>query len=359
MTLKPTSFLIPHSSLLIPHSSLLFLFLFSFLFSSAQLGGQSVFNSLNIQGSARVGALGGNFFAVKDGDITLAAINPSILDSTMDGKLAVSYVDYFSKTNFGFVNYGQRINQKITASASLQFFGYGKMDELDPLGNPTGSFNAGDYVLSLGAGYQVDSLWSVGANFKTIYSSIADYYSLGMALDFAATYNNPQKRFTAVALIKNVGVQLHTYTEGTREALPFEMQIGFTKRPQHAPFRFSVIYEHLEKWDLSYTNPNADLVTDPITGEVVEDRKFELGDQFMRHLVFGTEFLLTETFNIRIGYNYRRRQELKLQDKPALAGASVGLGLNLKRFQIGYARAIYHAAGPSNHFTVGFRVSGF
>lgn len=324
--------------------------------ASAQLGGQTVFNSLNIQGSARVAALGGNYFAVKDGDINIASSNPSIIDSSMHRKVSFSYVDYFAKTNFGYATYGHKLNSKWTAVGTMQFISHGKMDELDPLGNNIGSFSAGEYSLILGTSYKMDSLWSFGANLKTIYSNIDSYYSIGLATDFAVTYYKPTKRFVAAGIIKNIGTQLHTFTEGTREKLPFEMQISISKRPQHAPFRFSLVYENLQKWDLTYVNPNATLVTDPITGEIIEEKKFEFGDQLMRHLVFGTEFLLSESFNFRVGYNYRRRQELKLQDKPAMAGISFGLGIKVKRMDISYARAIYHAAGPANHFTFAFRV---
>ena len=230
------------------------------------------------------------------------------------------------------------------------------MNELDPLGNNIGSFSAGEYSLVLGTSYKMDSLWSFGANLKTIYANIDNYYSIGVATDFAVTYNKPVKRFVAAAIIKNIGTQLHTFTDGNREKFPFEMQVSISKRPQHAPFRFSLVYENLQKWDLTYVNPNATLVTDPITGEIIEEKKFVFGDQLMRHLVFGTEFLLSENFNFRMGYNYRRRQELKLQDKPAMAGISFGLGIKVKRIDISYARAIYHAAGPANHFTFAFKV---
>jgi hypothetical protein len=84
----------------------------------------------------------------------------------------------------------------------------------------------------------------------------------------------------------------------------------------------------------------------------VQKAKFEFGDKLMRHMVVGTEILLGPNFNIRLGYNYLRRQELKLADKPATSGISFGLGMKIKRFNLSYGRAIYHVAGPSNHLTL-------
>ncbi len=318
----------------------------------AQLGGHTVFNSFNIPSSARVAAMGGSYFAVKDSDVHLAQFNPSLLDSAMSEKLGISYVDYFDGINMGYASYARNINSKLTAGATMQFNSYGKQTEYDPLGYEIGDFYAADYALILGAGYQYDSLWSLGANFKTIYSTLANYASLAVAVDAAATYHNKEKKFTASLIMRNLGLQIKTYTADTREKLPLEFQFGITKQPAHAPFRLSLVYDNMQQWNLSYINPNEVLITDPVTGQPIEDKQWVFGDRLMRHLVFGTEFLLSENIHIRAGYNYRRRQELKISDRPGTAGLSFGLGIKVSRFHISYARATYHFAGPSNTFSV-------
>ncbi len=318
----------------------------------AQSGGTSSFGLLNVPAAARVAAMGGNYISMKDGDLHLASMNPAAIDSNMSGKLASTFVDYFDKIRMGSVVYGRKISAKVTAVGTLQYANYGKQTELDALGYELGEFNAADYSLTLGAGYQLDTLWSLGANFRTIYSALANYSSLAVAVDAAATYYNPKTNFTAALVLRNAGFQIKTYLRDEREKLPFEMQIGITKRLAHAPFRFSIIYENLQKWDLTYVNPNQIIVTDPVTGEIIEKKKFELGDLFMRHIVLGTEFILTPNFNLRIGYNYRRRQELKVSDKPGMAGFSLGAGFKISRFYFSYGRSIFHLAGPSNHFSI-------
>lgn len=327
------------------------------LISRGQLGGSTIFNGLDIQPAARVAAMGGGFNAVKDGDIQMAAINPSLIDSNMAGNMMISYVDYFARTNFGNAAYAHKINNKLTAAASVLYIGHGQMDEYDQFGNNIGNFNAGEFSLTMGAGYQIDSLWTIGANIKTLYSNIAEYSSFGLAADFAATYFKPKKNFTATFILRNAGVQLKTFVPGEREKFPLEFQIGLSKRPSYAPFRFSLMLENLQQWDLTYINPNDPVTIDPITGELVQERNFEFGDRLMRHVVLGAEFLLSENFQIQGAYNYRRRQELSMEDKPGMTGFSVGLNFRIKRFQISYGRAIYHIAGPSNHFTFAFRVN--
>jgi hypothetical protein len=327
--------------------------------SHAQIGGLTSFNSLNIPGSARIAAMGGSYFAIKDGDIHLAQYNPSLLDSNMHNKLGMSFVDYFSGVSIGYASYARSVKPKLTAGATMQFCNFGKQAELTGLGDEIGSFNAADYALTLGAGYQYDSLWSMGANLKTIYSALANYSSLAVAVDAAVTYSKPSKNFTASLILSNFGTQLKTYTSGVREKLPLEMQIALTKRPAHAPFRFSLVYSNMQHWNLTYTNPNARVVTDPITGEVIEKNKWEFGDQLMRHMIFGTEFILSQNFNLRVGYNYRRRQELKVADRPGTAGFSYGFGFRVSRFNLSYGRAIYHLAGPSNHFSITTNLSSW
>lgn len=334
-------------------------FLMSAFGAHAQLGGLTSFNAFNIPGSARMAALGGNFVASKDGDLHVAAFNPALLDSTLDGALGLSYVNYFDGINLGYAAYAHRIKPRWTALASMQFAGYGQQTELDALGNEIGSFTAGDYALTLGSGYQLDSLWSIGASLKTLYSTLAGYTSLAMAMDASAVYHQPKKNFTATFLVRNLGAQIVAYQNGDREKLPFDIQIGFSKKPAHAPFRFSVMYDNMQQWDLGYKDPTVLVVRDPITGEIVEEGGWVFGDRLMRHLVFGTEFLFGDKLSLRMGYNYRRRKELSISDKPGMAGFSYGFGVKISRFQVSYGRSIFHLAGPAHHLSITTNLNRF
>jgi hypothetical protein len=325
----------------------------------AQIGGLTSFNYTNIPGSARVAAMGGSYFAMKDGDVHLAQFNPSLLDSTMHQKTGLSFVDYFDGISMGFATYAHRLKPRMTGGATLQFCNYGKQAELDALGYEIGQFSASDYTLNLSAGYQIDSLWSGGITLKTMYSALANYSSVALALDGGFTYNKPSKNFSASMVFSNLGYQLKSFTDNNREKLPFQLQVGIVKRPAHAPFRFSVVYSNMQRWDLVWENPNKVIITDPITGEIIEKEKWDFGDKFMRHVTVGSEFILSKNVNIRVGYNYRKRQELKLEDKPGTAGFSYGFGVRVSKFHISYGRSIYHLAGPSNHISVTTAISAW
>lgn len=322
-----------------------------------QNGGNTVFTSLDIQPSARVAAMGGMLPAVRDGDLTLAIFNPALLDSLSHQKASLSYVNYFSGVNLGFASYAHHIDSTdITVSATMQYVNFGQFIERDASGLETGTFSAGDYALILGAAKPIDSLFTAGINLKGIYSNIAGFNAWGVALDAGVTYHNPAKRFTAALVARNIGHVFSGYTDGQRDSIGANVMIGITQQLKHAPFRFSLVYDNLQRWDLT-TPFDATSTVDPFTGEEVGGIRFPTADQFMRHITFGTEILIGENVHVNLGYNYRRRQELKLNDRPGTAGLSWGLGFKINRFNFAYGRAIYHFAGPSNHFTMTTRIS--
>ncbi|MDP4828373.1 MAG: type IX secretion system protein PorQ [Flavobacteriales bacterium] len=338
--------------------SLLLFFICAAFSTNAQTNGSTVFNSLNIPSSARVASVGGSLLAVRDGDLNLALYNPSLLDSTSDGQVALSYVNYFSNINLGFAAYAHHFDSLgLTMSATMQYVDYGKITQRDLSGANIGTFQAGDYALIIGAAMPIDSNFTIGANLKGIYSTLAGYTSVGAAVDLSATYYNAKRKFTAAAVFSNFGYQLKGYTADVRDTLPTNFQIGITKQLKHAPFRFSIVFDQLNQWDNSFYSNNSNQTIDPITGEVSSGKSWEFGDKLMRHVIVGTEVLLGENFAVRLGYNYRRRQEMKLSDRPGTAGLSWGLGFKIKKFQLSYGRATYHFAGPSNNFTVTTRLA--
>jgi hypothetical protein len=328
---------------------------------NAQLGGQTVFNSLRLPTSARIAALGGNLISVKDNDLHSALFNPALLDSAMHHHAALSYVNYFSDVNMGHAAYAYRFDSiRTTISAGIRYMSYGRFDETNEIGEEIGSFTAGDYILTIGAGHRMDSNWTIGANLNFLYSQLGPFFASGASVDAAAVYERKSSGFTAALMVRNFGFQLRTYRDSDREKLPTDIQIGISKKLKHAPLRFSVIGENLQKWDLTYEDP---LIRKPsaLPGQdEPEDRQsgWVFGDRLMRHIVFGTEVLITENVHVRLGYNYRRRQELKIAEKPGTAGFSWGLGFRVKKIDFAYGRAIYHLAGPSHHFSVAFRTMG-
>jgi len=349
-------------NIIIKPSCFIILFLLIAGSSLAQIGGRQTYQFLNLTNSARIAGLGGDFLAIKDNDITLTLANPSLITPEMHNNLSLSYVNYFAGPNYGYAMYSRTFNKAGSFVGSFQFINYGKFTAADETGIKTGEFSASEYALNIGWARSLGPLFSIGANGKLIYSSLESYHSFGIAVDVAGTYKSKNELFTASLLARNIGAQIITYRPGNREPLPFELQAGISQKLKHIPVRFSFLYEHIEKWDLSYEDPNdPDNQKDPITGETQSKSGMaEFADNFMRHIVIGTEITIAKVFDIRAGYNYGRRQELKLYNHAGLSGFSYGFGLRVKMFSFSYTRATYQTGSLNpNYLTLTVNLGGF
>jgi hypothetical protein len=72
----------------------------------------------------------------------------------------------------------------------------------------------------------------------------------------------------------------------------------------------------------------------------------------MRHIIIGGEFIPAKFLSIRFGYNYLRRDEMKVASRPGSVGFSWGIGLNVSKFSFSYSRAAYHLTGSPNYISV-------
>jgi hypothetical protein len=318
--------------------------------SFSQSGDKAAFKFLSHTNSARVAALGGNFLTIHDDDLSLALANPSLITPQMRNTLSLNFIDNFSGTHYGFASYGFSTTKFGSFAASMQYSNYGKSTNTDETGAVLGEYNAGDYALNLGWGRMLDSVFSIGANFKAIYSGLETYNSFGLAVDVAGSYV-PNETFCASLLFRNIGRQLTTYTSAGVEPLPFEIQAGISKRLAHVPFRYSILLQHLEKWDLGYTDPNA--AVDPFTGEAAKVSGIDVfSKNVLRHIIFGGEFIPAKFLSIRLGYNYLRRQEMVVASRPGMVGFSWGFGIRVSKFNFSYSRSAEHQVGSPNFISV-------
>lgn len=339
--------------------------LFVLVFSSArlpgQVGGKGTYQFLNLPNSARVAALGGNFLTINDNDITLTLANPSLINEKMNNQLGFSFVDYFTDINYGFAQYSRTFNKAGSFVGTMQYIDYGQFREADAAGVQYGYFHAGEYALNIGWGRKLTPRWAIGSNFKLIYSSLESYNSFGMAVDIAGSYFSKDELFDASVIFRNIGYQVIAYRSGNHEPLPFEIQAGVSKKFKHIPFRIIGLVTHLEKWDVRYDNPvNPAGGIDPITGEANKISGVDqFADNLMRHIIVGGEITIAKVLSLQGSYNYQRRQEMKIEEKPGMVGFSWGIGLHIKQFHFSYARSAYHLVGSPNFITIMVDMDGF
>jgi len=313
--------------------------------SYSQTGGDNVYEFLNLTHSGLVSSLGGTNVSLPVNDLNLAYHNPSLLNSDMDKSLALNYVNYFAGINYGLAMYSRSFPGTGNFAAGLTYLNYGTFTETDVTGVITGNFTAAEYALSLIYSHQIDSLFSLGINFKPILSQLERYTSVGFAFDAGASWHNSSKLFSAGLVIKNAGYQVTTYAGEPHEKLPFEIQAGISQTLAHAPFRFSLTLRHLEKFDLTYQYQEPDL-----TGENKVSSGFL--ENSLRHVILGAELIPHKNFYISAGYNYQRRRELEIESKTSTVGFSWGFGINTSFMNIEFGRATYHLAGSSTNVSL-------
>ncbi len=317
--------------------------------------------------TARDAGLGGNFISVRDGDLGLAAQNPSFLDSTLNNHAVISYIPYFDGIDYGFFSFAHTIKnfgflgQSGTFDASIKSINYGTFTQADDAGNILGQFTAGEYLFNIGYGQPVkDSTFSAGANLKGIYSHLQQYYSWGMALDLSGSYVSKNKRLFIGAVVQNMGTQIESYTPGDPEPLPFDVQLGVSYKLAHAPFRFGLTADHLQQYNLLYTDPVVTQTVNTLTGQTISPNKIgSFGDNIMRHLIPNMEVVLGKNFSLQFAYNYEMRKELELTSRPGLVGFSGGFGIKIYKFHLNYALAGYNLGGVISTFTMMLSLSDF
>ncbi|MFN5544870.1 MAG: type IX secretion system protein PorQ [Bacteroidota bacterium] len=330
---------------------LLILFASLAAYTSAQIGGTSTYQFLSLQPNARIAALGGYAIATRENDVNLASQNPALLTKEMDNQVGYNHVFYFDGIGAGYVTYAKHKDSVGTFSAGLQYISYGTFRQTSSTGDVLGEFTAAEYCFQAGYAKTFNKL-SVGGQLKFIYSTLESYTSLGIATDLAATYYDPEKLFTLSVVAANLGTQIKTYRAGNNETLPFNLQVGVSKKFAHAPFRFSLVAHNLQNpGGLLYNNPNKPgLKRDLETGQPIPE-SFNAFDQVLSHINLSGELLLGKNFYVGLGYNHLRRWEMKLEETGGMTGFAWGFGLRLSKFQVAYGRTGYHVGHSTNHIS--------
>lgn len=340
--------------------SILFIVLLLHYSAHAQLGGRSVYNFLNLPASARITANGGNLMSVMDNDVSLAFHNPSLLNREMHNRASIANSTFIAGINFGNAGYARQVKDLAMFQWGIHYNTYGKFLGADETGAETGEFRVNDIALYAGASRTYQEKYNYGVNVKLLSSNYESYNSFGIATDWAASYNDTAKNFTASLLIKNIGFQFKSFIPGNRDPLPFEIQMGFSKRLKHVPFRINVLAQNLQRFNLRYEGEDAQQ-SQSLFGDTTESEKKAaiFFDNVARHLALSGELYLGKLFTVAFGYNHQRRRELAVETRKGLTGFSFGVGMNIKMFSFWYARGRYHIAGASNHLTVGIDINKF
>lgn len=330
--------------------NLKFLFLFLIITSSsaiAQVGGRSTYQFLNLVNNPRQAALGGKVVTNYDYDPSQALFNPASINPAMDNQLSVNYTNYIGDVNYGTVAYAYMWDRRTQVlHAGVTYINYGSFDGYDELGNQTSSFSGGEVALSVGHARNIAfTNFHVGANLKLISSTLEQYSSFGAALDIGVMYYYEDWDLHITGVARNLGTQITPY-ENTYEKLPFEVILGVSQTLQNIPIRWHFTLENMQRWNIAFANPNRDEID--LEGNSTSE-KIGFIDNAFRHMIVGIELFPESGFNIRLGYNLRRSEELRILDQRAFAGLSAGFAIKLNKLRFSYSYARFSTAASSGY----------
>ena len=303
------------------------------LFMFAQKGNDS-YAFLRFPTSSRVNALGGYSVSLVEADPSLAFHNPALLGGETDGRLNVNYMNYLADVNVGSIIFTKAFHERSAWGAGVAYVNYGSMREMTIYNEQLGTFSVQDIGLHVFYSYDLSEKWRGGLSLKALYSTIADYYSFGLAVDAGLSYFNPETDFSVGIALKNSGAQLKSYYD-ERQRVPWDFQLGMTKRMAHAPIRFSATAMYLNQWKFNSIDRTS------------TDKADSFAETALKHLIFGVELLPSDNLWIGIGLNPKTRMDMNLASGNALGGFSIGGGIKVSRFDVSASIARYHPSATS------------
>ena len=318
----------------------------TFKFGFAQIGGQSVYKFLSLVTSPRQAALGGKVLTIYDDDVNQVHFNPASINPEMHNHLAVNYGNYFGEVTYGTASYAYTYDRHLqTFQVGVNYVNYGKFDGYDQNAQKTGTFTGSEIALSGAYAYNIPFTdFFIGSNVKLISSTLETYQSYGVAADFGVTYLDYKNDINYALVVRNVGTQIKSYS-GINEKLPFEILAGISQEMENVPVRWHLTLDNLQQWQIAFSNPNRAQGT--IEGDPIPEKVSFLGNA-LRHLTVGIELFPKKPINLRLGYNFRRAEELSVVDQRNFSGFSAGFGLKLNKLKFNYSYSRYNLAGNTS-----------
>lgn len=303
----------------------------------AQTSGSPSFTFVDVPANARLAALGGVNVSLADRDVNFFFSNPALVGDSLAGWGSVGYRFFVAGMGLSSVAYSGNFSRIGTLQFGVQHMDYGSIEGYDPSGMELGEFNARETALLISKSHAI-SHYRFGLTMKGVFSSLAGFRSAALLFDIGGVFIHPDKELSVGLVIRNAGFVLSEYSESSTTALPFDVQLGVTFKPEHMPVRFSFTAHDLADVDDGYY--------DPLDGETSTLNKV------LRHLNFGAEVLLHRNVSLLAGYNFRLHRELRMEEYGGGAGVTVGFAARVRTFEFTLSRSGYIAGVASYNLTL-------
>ncbi|MCK5358075.1 MAG: PorV/PorQ family protein, partial [Elusimicrobiales bacterium] len=268
---------------------------------------------LKIDAGARAAAMGGAFTAIAD-DASSIFYNPAGPTLMESNELFFSHNQWIEELNTEHISYVHTVSDKLSYFVGFATMLSPEMDSYDTGGNKTGSFNAVDRMIGIGAS-MIEQSSKIGYFLKAItqeaYNEKGTAYTID--LGFIKTYENYRYGLSA----QNLGATMKMYEE------KFDLP---------AIYRGGMAYRFMNKYWLA--------------GDIVKMGKADTS------LALGAEgeFNLSQVGKayLRCGYNSGRSENTG-------SGISAGLGFSARKFNLDYAFAPFGDLGIAHRITLALK----
>ncbi|HNE83335.1 MAG TPA: PorV/PorQ family protein [bacterium] len=279
---------------------------------------------LRVGVTARATGLG-DVFVAQPGDATTFMYNPAGLATLQGRTFAASYMNHILDIGSGFASYVQPLPRwGGNIGVGITYFTYGEFEGYDANGAATSSFHANDMAWHVFYARMLDEHVSVGGTFKYIRSTIDEFTSSAWAMDAGVQYL-PEERVRLGIVLLNAGFVSDPFIRH-KESLPLSLQAGVNYKLRNAPVTVN----------LTFTDIQNDLIKSPVVG---------------------AEWMLHESWSVRLGYSLQRDRELHAGSSDFLdrmAGASAGIGFKYDKYIVDYSFASW-GIGTLNRFSIQYQ----
>ncbi len=267
---------------------------------------------------ARPSAMAASFVAISN-DPHCIFYNPAGIASLQKRSAAFGYLNHILDIqNFSGAYVMPMRNGNL--GAGVQYTSYGEFERTDELGVEQGAFGVSSAVIYLSYAQTRGQRVQIGANVKYIRSELENFTSDAYALDLGVIYHSSLLGNLDIGGgVFNVGGIISPFDQ-TKERLPFNYQIGVSKRLEHLPLHYSLA----------------------LVGYSEEDLRFRAGG----------EITLSTGLFFRLGYDTLGGDQKVGTTSDRFAGLSFGLGLEYRQYKFDYGLSSFGEIGSLNRLSL-------
>ncbi len=304
-------------------TSLVF-YIFQSVFCFAGEGaGTTAFNFLKIGAGARPVGMGEAYSALAN-DINAIYWNPAGLGEITEREITASYLSHIAGINSGYFGYALPLARG-GLGVGVVYLDYGQIQETtldDPDGVNLGCYRPYDLAVIAAYGCKVAGGLNVGINMKGVHEDIQGYTANAIAFDIGTLYDLPANDLTLSCSVKNLGLQTKAFIKEKHDLpLMFDFGLGY-----------SLLADAL-KIGLNLYQPQ--------------------GGNFNFNI--GGEYCWKKLVSFRMGYKSIGKDLKTGSDKDNLTGLTVGLGVNMKVYQLDYAFVPFNELGNTHRLSFGLK----